>query len=42
MLVTLVVVMPAVVMSAVVVAVTPAYLAWGGVQSEPQCHAARL
>ena len=29
-LVTLVVVMPAVVMSAVVVAVTPAYLAWGG------------
>ena len=30
-LVTLVVVMPAVVMSAVVVAVTPAYLAWGGV-----------
>ena len=30
-MVTLVVVMPAVVMSAVVVAVTPAYLAWGGV-----------
>ena len=30
-LVTLVVVMPAVVMSAVVVAVTPAYLAWSGV-----------
>ena len=41
-MVTLVVVMPAVVMSAVVVAVTPAYLAWGGVQSEPQCHSARL